>query len=43
MKHSEKMMHVDCSAIIYQGVLMYSEKMVHVDCSVIHLPGSAEA
>ena len=43
LKHSEKMMHVDCSAIIYQGVLKHSDKMMHVECSAIHLPGSAEA
>ena len=43
-RHSEKMMHVECSAIyIYQGMLRYSKKMMHVECSVIHLPGSAEA
>ena len=43
-RHSEKMMHVECSAIyIYQGVLRHSKKMMDVDCSVIHLPGSAEA
>ena len=44
LRHSEKMMHVDCSAIyIYQGVQRHSEKMMHVECSAIHLPGSAEA
>ena len=46
LRHSQKMMHVECSAIymyIYQGVLRHSEKMMHVDCSGIHLPGSAEA
>ena len=43
LKHSEKMVYVECSAIIYQGVLKHSEKMMHVECSAIHLTGSAEA